>query len=290
MKQALISVIIPAYNIENYIDDCLESVVFQSYGNLEIIVINDGSTDKTLEKIERFASRDKRMTVVTEKNKGLSEARNKGLRLASGDYIAFVDGDDAIDTNYIKNLYEALKRADADISVCSYNGVRKAVKTETVLLRKEALSDFLTQRLGTSAVVWNKLYKREVLKGLKFPKDRLHEDNFFTPRALEKAKKVVIIPEKLYNYRISNGITSKMTKKRLKDALDSVKDARVFLKTKKLDGVLEKELEAYELNQKFYYFKLTKNTKLKVELKAKKREILKNPYASKRVKLFAIFL
>ena len=291
MKSPLISVIIPAYNIEKYIDDCLESVAFQSYGNLEIIVVNVGSTDKTSERIERFSSRDRRIRVINQKNLGLSEARNNGLKLAKGEYIVFVDGDDTIDKDYVAKLYEALTRTSADISVCGYSGARKFVKTGKVLSREEAIADFLTQKLGTGAVVWNKMYEKAVLKGLKFPKNRLHEDNYFTPQALERAKKVVVIPEKLYFYRKTEGaITSKMTKKRLKDALDAIEDTKKFLKTKKLDKILARELEAYELNQKFYLYKLTKSPQLEEFLREKRTEIRKNPYTSRGLKIHSILL
>ena len=294
--EPLVSVIIPCYNIADFISACLSSVFSQTYKNLQIIIIDDGSTDKTGEKLNRLAKLDNRIELIHQKNAGLSEARNTGLKRVKGEYVAFVDGDDYLDEKYIEKLLGAITSSGADVAICRYsediNGKLKksrGSRKKLLLSRKEALSEFLTQKLGTGAVVWNKLYKTEIFKknGLKFPKGKLHEDNFIMPEILKNTKKVALIPDRLYFYRrTEKSITGQMSKKRLKDACESVENTKKLLKNENL----ETELEAYELNQKFYLQKISNSDKLKSELKAKKREILKNPYTSKTLKINALTL
>ena len=114
-----VSVIVPAYNVEGYINDCLESLVNQTLKEIEIIVVNDGSTDRTSEIISKFSAKDSRMKIINQENQGLSAARNNGMQQATGEYIGFVDSDDYIDLDFYEKLYEAAKTNDADISVAS---------------------------------------------------------------------------------------------------------------------------------------------------------------------------
>jgi len=285
----LVSIIIPCYNVGSYIEQCIDSILSQSYKSLEIIVIDDGSTDNTGEILKHY--NDSRLKIIHQKNAGLSAARNTGLKVAKGKYIAFVDGDDFIEPGYIEKLVKTLEQNKSDISICGFIGSGRCPSKAATLSRTEALSDLLTQRLGTGVMVWNKLYKRSLFKGLKFNDGRLHEDNFIMPRILERVKSVSVVPDKLYHYRENpSSITSKMTKKRLKDALDSIEDAKQFIKEKSLDKDLKPELAAYEYNQKFYLYKLSKEQSLKTFLKSHKKEILKNPYTSRSLKIHTLFM
>ena len=119
----LVSIIIPVYNTEKYLSKCLESVINQTYKNLEIILINDGSTDKSKEICESFAKKDKRIQILNKENSGVSSARNHGMRLAKGQYIAFIDGDDYAEENYIEELLKNLKQTESDCVLCGYNRV-----------------------------------------------------------------------------------------------------------------------------------------------------------------------
>ncbi|MBR3230838.1 glycosyltransferase [Candidatus Saccharibacteria bacterium] len=200
MKDApLISVIIPVYNISGYILKCLNSIKRQSYTNLEIIIVDDGSTDDSGRFCDGFGESDNRARVFHKKNGGLSSARNFGLDKARGEIIAFIDGDDYIDENFIKKMYGAMAHDKADVVVCGYNNV---LPKKEILSGRLATAKLLVGQENLDILASNKLYKKKLFKesGIKYPVGYNHEDNLTTYKILAAARMVSYIPESLYNY------------------------------------------------------------------------------------------
>lgn len=199
MDKTLVSVIVPVYNISDYILKCLKSIGKQSYSNLEIIVVDDGSTDKSGEICDEFARGDGRVKVFHKKNGGLSEARNFGIKKAKGEIIALVDGDDFVEVDYIKTMYEATVKDDADVVICGYNEV---VPKEQTMSGEEATKKLLVEQENLEIVAWNKLYKKKLFVGnnIEYPVGEKHEDALTTYKILASAKKVSYVPKSLYHY------------------------------------------------------------------------------------------
>lgn len=213
----LISIIVPVYNVEQYLTRCLESLIKQEYVNLEIILIDDGSTDGSGKLCDSYAKKDRRITVIHQKNGGLSNARNSGLKAARGDYIAFVDSDDWIADDMYAYLLQLLKKYHADVSVCDYVRFSRPQKTKNVkeeLIvrnRKELLSFFYRMDGGKSFfTVCNRLYKKEILEGIGFEEGVINEDIYFTYEIYKKAKRIIFSNLPKYFYFINrNAITSR---------------------------------------------------------------------------------
>jgi len=203
---ALISIIVPVYKTEPYLRKCLESIVSQTYKNMEIILVNDGSPDNCGEICDKYASIDSRIKVIHQKNGGLSAARNAGLRIASGEYIGFVDSDDWIENDMFETLYLGALKYGADIAICGYFyedcAKYKEVKEEhTVLLDcKDALHHLILDKTFTNHV-WNKLFKNKLFEGVYFPEGRIFEDIATTYKLFEKTDKVVYLNSCKYYYR-----------------------------------------------------------------------------------------
>ena len=212
-NEKLISVIIPVYGVEKYIHQCLDSIITQSYKNLEIIVINDGTRDRSDEIAKEYAQKDSRIRVYDYENAGVSVARNRGLNLAKGDYISFVDSDDWLNSDFYKKLADALETNDADIAKCSI------IETDTVTEKiicfqkskaKEADFDLYFDKVGILwIVVWNALYKREIVMDVRYPAGVNFEDNYGSGMYIFKAKKVIELKDALYYYRYNTSGISK---------------------------------------------------------------------------------
>ena len=204
----LISIIIPCFNAEKTLEKCLESVVQQSYANLEIIIIDDGSTDETSLIYNKFQSNDERILVLKQQNSGVSKARNTGVKAATGDYICFVDSDDWAELNYCSELYSLLVGENADISIveASYedeNGnvlCNKPTSEEKIFDGNRALVLLLEDR-EIQSHPWGKLFKADLLKNVHFPENlKCFEDYSTLFKIFNKAVKVVKSNEKLYHY------------------------------------------------------------------------------------------
>lgn len=232
----LISVIIPVYKVERYLDACVTSVVSQTYRNLEIILIDDGSPDDCPRMCEAWAAKDERIKVIHKANGGLSTARNAGLDVFSGDYVAFVDSDDWIDERMIARLYQwMVSNDDVDVTVC---GVVKEFETggsqnidadypERTFSRDEALRSFLYHRDRMTDSVWNKLFSARFFRGehaLRFPDGINSEDYYLLSHVYHEMNGLYYNPEPHYHYRIRGGSIS--TKARIDDhTYDKVKIA-----------------------------------------------------------------
>lgn len=217
----LISVIIPCFNVEKYIDRCMESVINQTYRYLEIILVDDGSTDSTGEICDRYSQMDKRIKVVHKKNGGLSSARNAGLAVATGAYIGFVDSDDWIEHDFYSYLYNLIVQYQADIAQCTYfltdGSTKRPVITEKIKkVSRDDLMDifFRTKGENSNSGVWNRLYRYEIVKEIRFPDGYINEDVFYSYFVFLKTRSAVISNQPKYNYYINeNGITRGALKK-----------------------------------------------------------------------------
>lgn len=206
----LISVIVAAYNIENYIERGVTSILRQTYRNLEIFLIDDGSTDASGEICDRLAKQDDRITVLHKAHGGPADARNAGLAEAKGSFIGFVDGDDWIDADMYAKMLGALLENQADMAVCRYRRVYKNHTQDdstdrTILLKgQEALQYYVEERkeYDIQNAVWNKLYRREIVEDLRFPAGKWYEDILFTTMALGRVEKCVYLDSACYNYII----------------------------------------------------------------------------------------
>lgn len=255
--EELISVIVPIYNVEKYLDKCLQSIINQTYKNLEIILVDDGSLDDCPQLCEEYAKRDKRIKVVHQKNGGLSTARNKGLSLAKGNYIAFVDSDDTIHQQMYEYLYETLKSHEADMSICDYNvtyegseiennNIDKIERNTSVYHGTEIFDNLYGSLAGVTVVAWNKLYRKELFKNIHYMEGKIHEDEFIIHRILDKAKTVVYLNLPLYNYlqRDSSIMGRNFNVGRL-DALEALEDRMEFFRHKGYTELYSKTIDCY---------------------------------------------
>lgn len=208
--QELISIIVPVYNVEKYLDRCMQSILQQTYQRLEIILVDDGSTDSSAQKCDSYARRDSRVTVIHKQNGGLSDARNAGLEAASGAYIGYVDSDDWIEPDMYERMYRACVENDAQLAVCRYfNEYRDRTESGgsgsvVSFSRDELLKIYIG---GDDAYViynsvWSKLFKRDLVEGMVFPKGRNSEDIMYTTRAFCRAHKAVYLDSSFYHYVI----------------------------------------------------------------------------------------
>lgn len=225
-----ITVVIPVYNVEQYIEECIESVINQTYTNLEIILVDDGSTDNSGNICNKFEKIDKRIKVIHKANGGLSDARNIGLKVSTGEYIQFIDSDDYIEKDMIETLYKTINEYNADIAICNHY-VLKNGKTSndstgiiTIYNNKEVLKEFLLDT-KIRAYTWEKLWKKSLFEGIEFPFGRKFEDIATTPKLFWKAEKIVLNDIPKYYYRQREGsIMNKQSNELRLEYIDIVKN------------------------------------------------------------------
>lgn len=215
MEKELISVIVPIYNVEKYLERCIESIIKQTYKNLEIILVDDGSNDFSGKICDKYSKKDRRIKVIHKKNEGLSEARNSGLEIARGEYIGFVDSDDYIETNMYEYLLSLLKINNADISVCGFQKVWDDIKSRkeentiiennNIVLKSKDAIEYIVDDQILKSYAWNKLYKRSLFIDIKYPKGLKMEDVATTYKLIYKSKIVVIGKESKYYYTQRKG-------------------------------------------------------------------------------------
>ena len=295
-----ISVIIPVYNVEAYIEKCLKSIMEQTYKNLEIILIDDGSTDNSGKICDEYAKKDTRINVIHRKNGGLSVARNDGIKIAKGEYICFVDSDDYVTENYCEVLYNTLKSNNADISAVSYKEIRDegipvldADEKDKTKFNNECIiydnDEIIIQMLKWETfrnMAWNKLYKTEKVKKHLFLEGYAFEDIYFSYEILSDVKRVAYINTPCYYYiRRNNSISLTCSEKNLNDFLDvvilkykGIKERYPKLDTYNNFAVLE---SAISISIKYIssnqYFK-------EVDEKLEFRELVKELYGEKKVR------
>lgn len=227
----LVSVIVPIYNVEKYVRHCIETIINQTYKNLEIILVDDGSTDASGQICEELAKTDSRIKVIHQKNEGLSGARNSGLDIAKGDYISFIDSDDYISENFINFLITSAKKQNSDLVICGYvRGMKsyfrfskdKSPKIECTISSRMALENWHREHKKVETVAWNKLYKRKLFEsGVRYPEKMYFEDVSTTHRLVNEAQTITFIKNKLYYYyqrktSIQNSISDEKIEHKLK--------------------------------------------------------------------------
>lgn len=202
-----VSVIIPVYNVEPYLVRCLNSILDQTYTNIEIILVDDGSSDNSPKICEDFANKDERIAVIHKKNGGQAEARNLGIEVCKGDYISFVDSDDWIEPTYIEELLKTAQKADADIAICDLKRVY-SYENEKFTQKKcqqnytpiEAIRRLFLKREVSFIGPVCKIYKRHLFNNIRFPVGKFHEDEFFSYKIFNNATKIAYTSEILYYY------------------------------------------------------------------------------------------
>lgn len=259
----LISVIVPVYNVEDYLDRCVHSITRQTYKNLEIILVDDGSTDSSGEKCDVWTKKDNRIRVIHKENGGLSDARNAGLDIVSGEYIGFVDSDDYLNKNMYQFLFDCIQKTNSDIAECKWIKFEdekeiNVFTTETeseykVFSPEDALIELIVERDLKQTVV-NKLYKRSVISVL-FPTERINEDEFWTYQIFGNARKIAFVDIELYYYfqRNSSIMHIKYSPKRL-DGVEARKE-RMFYIEQKYPSIYNNACLSY-LWSCFYHFQV----------------------------------
>lgn len=304
MIKELISVVVPIYNVEKYLRKCINSIINQTYSNLEIILVNDGSTDGSGEICNEYACKDGRILVINKRNGGLSDARNCGIEIAKGKYIVFIDSDDYIETDMIENLYRACIDNGAQIACCG-KIIERGKKINEVNCKEnfcvsaeDAIKRMLLLRdIDVSA--WDKMYKMELFKDIRYPINKYYEDMGTTYKLLDKADKIVHINKPEYHYVIRlNSITTTFSIKHL-DMLSTSKEIHEY--------IVEKYPQLTEISKSFCYLQyftillelhnVSNKKQYKEQYKVIKRQynkeiadILANQYIPKYKKIMAILI
>ena len=237
MDAPLISVIVPIYNVEPYLDRCVRSILGQTYPHLEVLLVDDGSPDRCASLCDAWAAKDGRVKVIHKENGGLSDARNAGLAAATGVYTGFVDGDDYISPDMYRLLLERLERDGSDIAVCGVELVHEdgspirvmAPAGSHVLDHHRAMEAIVREDLLTQTV-WNKLYKTDLIRAIPFPVGKYHEDVFWSWRAVARAERVSVFDAPCYFYVQRGGsiMGTDYSPKRL-DAIEAKVQRQAFL-------------------------------------------------------------
>ncbi|OFN97223.1 glycosyl transferase [Streptococcus sp. HMSC074B11] len=223
----LVSIVVPVYNVENYLKKSIESILNQTYKNIEILLVDDGSTDSSGQICDSFSKVDPRIRVFHKANGGLSDARNFGIKQMEGRYVAFIDSDDYISKDYVWKLYSSIKNNDSEVSICSFSLVdEKGEKIKDELLDsgeeclsgKQILEKVLTADGYRYVVAWNKLYRSTLFEKFQFKIGKLYEDEFLNYPLFWECQKVSIVEEPLYLYVQREGsiVQSNMTLEKIK--------------------------------------------------------------------------
>lgn len=260
----LISVIVAIYNVEPYLPVCLDSILNQTYDNLDILLVDDGSTDGCPEICDAYAAKDSRVRVIHQSNRGLSGARNRGMEAAKGEILTFVDADDRLHPDFCKILYGHMARTGADVAVGNYDFIHRIDEEkpdrtqETDVFTKtgyEAQFLFYNGAMCIcNGVAWLKLYRKHCFAGLRFPEGKIHEDSFVMPFVYETARKVVYTDAVVYYYLVRPGsITGSYHLKRL-DQLEAQERVLGLYRERGYDQLYAKAYESYLHAIRNHYF------------------------------------
>ena len=279
----LISIIVPIYNVEQYLEKCINSILNQTYTNLEIILVDDGSPDNSGKICDEYAKKDNRIKVIHKENGGISSARNTGLKVARGAYVGFIDSDDYIEKDMYEILYKNVKKENADISICSNYDI---YKNKIIGTKKQGIYTVMTPEETIIKMnsfgyfgfpVWNKLYKKELFYDLRFLTDKKTcEDWYFLYEVICKCKKIVYqsVPKYYYCLRENSLSQSNVDYEMLKASEYSIK-----IEKKKYQGALPSVYTTYVFIRIKIYNQLLmcKNIKdRKIKMKQMRKEVKKN--------------
>ncbi len=235
----LISVILPIYNVEAYLSRCIDSVIAQTYTNIEIVLVDDGSPDGCPAICDEYATRDERVRVIHKKNGGLSDARNAGICVSQGRYVTVIDSDDYVTEDYVEVMYNAIKKTNCDIAIGSHeviyeNGTifDKSTGEDTVLTPKQTLERILYDD-GVDLSAWAKLYDRSLFDTVEYPVGRLFEDAATTYLLIDKADSIAFVSKPIYKYMIrNNSITGQCFSPRKMDLITSTEEMCTYISKK----------------------------------------------------------
>ncbi|TAA72820.1 glycosyltransferase family 2 protein [Planococcus salinarum] len=293
-----ITVIIPVFNVEDYLTKCVESVLNQTYKNLEILLINDGSTDSSGSLCDLFELTDSRIRVIHKQNGGLSDARNAGLDAATGEFIAFLDSDDWVDPEMYEVLHDLLILHDADISICRFKNIYNHM-IEDGSTGKIAVYDNVGAIKAIAKIennffpthnVWNKLFKSELVKKFRFIKGKIVEDLYFTPRVIQASKKCVYIDKAMHNYlreRPDSIMNAPINLKRIQDELTGFDEFARLLEELRLPehSLFIKETYLRKLIEFHYHVKNSKAENKDAILKMLEDTFCSNPYRNSKASM-----
>ena len=289
-QEDLISIIVPVYNVEQYLERCMTSILNQTYKKLEIILVDDGATDNSSKMCDEYARLDNRVKVIHKANGGLSDARNAGIEIATGEYIGYVDSDDWIEPDMYERMYNACIENDAQLAVCRYASEYKdktvlgGKNTVVPLNRDELLKIYISghDEYIIYNSVWSKLFKRELVEGVQFPKGRNSEDIMYTTKAFCKLEKAVYIDSCLYHYvldREGSIMNVSRGERMFKDEIPFWREHISHIRENVSDKLAD--LAAYHFWRRllFYYIDMKSNShkeyakRLVAEIKSDKTEI-----------------
>lgn len=295
----LISIIVPVYNVEKYLGKCLDTIINQTYKNIEILVVNDGSTDDSDKILKEYYKKDKRIRIINKKNGGLSSARNKGIDKASGKYLSFIDSDDYIENDMIETLYKTIFKEEADISICEFieedemnpKQVTQQQEVINIYNKDEAIKELILDKKITNHA-WNKLYKKDLFENIRYPEGRNMEDIATTYKLFLKSNKIVKTNQIKYHYiQRSNSIMGQLTKKRINETDLSYSERINYLKKIKYKYIDMVELDELRLYKTLFYLSAIGNHKdnLKSNKYAEYYKIYKDKYPKIRNNIINAF-
>lgn len=284
-----VSVIVPAFNVEKYISKCLLSLVNQTLKDIEIVVINDGSTDNTLEIIQKFADIDKRIKIISQTNQRQGAARNRGMEIAEGEYIGFVDSDDWVDLDYFEKLYLAAKKYNSDIALATNIRIGNGKTKKRLNIEKEEFITSLQDKIDISHQAknpcpTNKIYRRELFEknNIKWPEGVYCEDKLFTIQAIYYANGLVTVPNiNYYYFRNPKSTVNSKAKFNHEDKNNARKNVVKFLIENNADI---KDEGFYFIEQEFKFFKLV-IARIKRYIKSRKIEVLGIEVLTKQIEV-----
>lgn len=293
-----ISVVVPIYNVEKYLEKCLDSILEQTYKNLEIILVDDGSPDKCGEICEKYHQKDERIIVIHQENKGLSGARNTGLEKSTGKYICFIDSDDYINKNMIEILYNNLIETNSDISICGFKQVNENDKIKRnnnlieknikVLDKEKCLKELIYHKYQLDIVTWNKLYKKALFNNIRFPEGKIYEDFATIPFLVDESNNICVTSEKLYYYVQRKGSINNNLKfnPKIYDLIENINKMENLIEKKYkkiyeyvIPGILFFNIIA--INQLIEYNECNKNSSYITSIIEKIKKYKKNIFFSK---------
>ena len=240
----LISIIVPVYKVEKYLKKCIESILYQTYKNYELILVDDGSPDCCPVICDNYSEKDDRVTVIHKQNGGLSDARNAGMAIAKGNFICFVDGDDYVSEDFCELLLNAVLKSNADMAICNYlvvdeNGNSIQEKNAHLPIKDECISsqEFIKEYCGKYGwyyvIACNKIYKRELFENVKYPVGKQHEDAFVIHHLVSRCKRIACVKKALYFYVQRQGSIMSQKSVRNMDLGEALIDQYKFAKKNK---------------------------------------------------------
>ena len=293
-----ISIVVPVYQVEKYVGECIESICNQTYTNLEIILEDDGSEDNSGKICDKYAKKDSRITVIHKENGGLSDARNSGIKIATGKYICFIDSDDKISELYVEELYKIIIKNNLKIVACNFQKVKNDSDIKykydgkiKIYTKEEALKESYNYNSGLPFIVaWNKMYLRELFQNISYPVGKINEDEFTTYKLIYKANKIAYTTAEYYYYfqRENDSIMRKNYNIKRLDIIEAYEERLKFYRNNKEDELYDITFQnyCYTLNIHYACCKLyLKNKKMCNKILEKIRKNCKEFIKNKKVPL-----